>query len=268
MPRPLHLPDFRNPPINEVVVGVQFVRLPITGAHVGRFWASALDRYPRVEEQPPLDPQLEALGPKQGIAQLHFSIEPHQSRHWLISSSDTELLQLQSDRFLFNWRARPGAGPYPHFEAIHEKFRSEFSEWVEFLRSELKQKVQLTQWEVTYVNSIGGGETPDLSEILSFIGPQLRAAIAGPPDAARFDVQRVLRFDDGAAWARAYVSAKNGFGPNREPLVLLELTVRGPQPPGGEESAIYERHFQAREWIVRAFDALTTDSQHKTWGKI
>ncbi len=264
MPRPPHLPDYRSPPINEVVIGGQYVGLPITGAHVGRFWERVLDQYPRVEEQPSLEQPIETLAPRRSGAQLQFSMEPHQSRHWLISANDAELLQIQPDRFLFNWRARPDAGEYPHFEIIHEKFRQGFEAWRKFIGLELR----LTQWEVTYVNRIGAGDQPpDLGGILSFIGPQLQEAIGGPPEAARFDAQLLLRSSDGDNWARGYVSAKNGFGPRREPLVLLELTVRGPQPSSGGAQAMYDRQFQAREWIVRAFDKLTTDEQHKIWGR-
>jgi uncharacterized protein (TIGR04255 family) len=263
-PRPPNLPDYRNPPVNEVVIGVQFVRLPITGAQIGRFWGTVADRYPRVEEQPPLEPQIETLAPKLGVPRLHLSMEPFYTRHWLISRNEAELLQIQPDRFLFNWRARPDAGDYPHFEALHEKFRTAFGEWGAFVRP---HSVQITHWEVTYVNRIAAGEqSPDMSSILSFVGPQLGNDLGGPPDAARLDAQRVLLLEDGTPWARAYISAKNGFGPKREPLVLLELTVRGPQSsPDGE--AVYQNHFQARKWIVEAFDTLTTESQHKIWGK-
>jgi uncharacterized protein (TIGR04255 family) len=263
-PRPPDLPDYRDPPVNEVVVGVQFVRLPITGAHVGRFWGLVADRYPRIEEHPPLEPQIETLTPKLGIAHLQFSMEPPYTRHWLISRDDAELLQLQPDRFLFNWRARPGAGEYPHFEAIHQKFETAFGEWREFVRPHV---VQITHWEVTYVNRIAAGEqSQDLGDVLSFIGPRLRHAIGGPPEAARFDAQRILLLDDGTRWARAYISAKNGFGPKREPLVLLELTVRGPLS-SPDDATVYGRHFQARKWIVQAFDVLTTEAQHRIWGK-
>lgn len=49
------LPEFKSPPVIEVVCGVQFEPLPgFLSVHFGEFWARIRDRYPRTEDRPPL----------------------------------------------------------------------------------------------------------------------------------------------------------------------------------------------------------------------
>ena len=58
--RPDHLPDFRKPPLNEVVLGVQFNE-PAGYRLIRAFevWSLFREVYPEVHEQPPLAPIVE-----------------------------------------------------------------------------------------------------------------------------------------------------------------------------------------------------------------
>lgn len=63
LPRPDHLPDFRTPPLNEVVVGVQFA--PARGYQqilAGEVWELYRAQFPTVEEMPPIPPAFETFG--------------------------------------------------------------------------------------------------------------------------------------------------------------------------------------------------------------
>lgn len=55
--RPADLPDYDNPPVNEVVIGIQFDQLAITGAHIGLFWEELRDEFPKPLEQPLSSPE-------------------------------------------------------------------------------------------------------------------------------------------------------------------------------------------------------------------
>src|SRR5262245_41023644 len=97
MRRPADLPDYATPPVDEVVVGVQFQRMPITGAHIGLFWSFVRNDFPKIEEQPPLEPRVENLTPA-AVPQafLPFVFRPLGMRYWFSTQDDVELLQLQS----------------------------------------------------------------------------------------------------------------------------------------------------------------------------
>jgi uncharacterized protein (TIGR04255 family) len=56
--RPADLPDYDNPPVNEVVIGIQFEHTAITGAHIGLFWEELRNEFPKASEQPPSNPEL------------------------------------------------------------------------------------------------------------------------------------------------------------------------------------------------------------------
>jgi hypothetical protein len=49
--RPIDLPDFTNPPVTEVVLGVQFNSIErFLAPHVGLFWQRLVPEFPDVEE--------------------------------------------------------------------------------------------------------------------------------------------------------------------------------------------------------------------------
>ena len=53
--RPENLPDFERPPIDEVVLGLEFRRLEgFTQAHLGELWSEIKAEYPRTEDHPAL----------------------------------------------------------------------------------------------------------------------------------------------------------------------------------------------------------------------
>lgn len=267
MERPADLPDYDSPPVNEVVLGIQFHRPPITGAHIGAYWLDLKERFPKVSEQIALDPHLENFGdPSPSALPFGFSLARPESRFWFTNSDGSELLQLQSDRCLFNWRSVKNGAAYPYFETIQKRFWDEFILW----RSHLAGHgfdLRPNQWEVTYVNRIEMGEhTADLDRALSFIRDPLRTALGGASEAAHFSSQRVLLTPTNQPWARAYVVARMGVGMDGARRLNFELTARGPTADGNDE-VIRALQLEARKWIVRAFDTLTSEDMHQAWGK-
>jgi uncharacterized protein (TIGR04255 family) len=264
--RPADLADYDNPPVNEVVIGIQFEPTTLTGAHIGLFWEDLRDEFPKAMEQPPLEPKIEVLQPPRFSAPTFPFASFHGSRHWLISADDVQLIQIQADRLFYNWRRGPHNAPYPHFEALQEKFWSIADNWANFLKEEA-QNLRLTQWEVTYINHILtlGGQ-PTLADALSCWSGQLDQALGGPADTGRIEAQKILTTNN-SPWARMYVSITSAIRPDQVPLIAFELTVRG--APEGEDiwETTHARLFEARRQIVTAFDTLTTPKMHAEWGK-
>jgi uncharacterized protein (TIGR04255 family) len=266
MARPADLPVFDNAPVNEVVIGIQFERTDVTGAHIGLFWRGLREEFPKASEQPPLEPKIEVLQPP------HFSAPTLQfaswrgSRHWLASEDEVQLIQIQADRLLFNWRRGPHNAPYPHFEALQDKFWNIAEKWSAFLREE-GQVLRLTQWEVTYINHILTPDgQPPLADVLSCWSGQLDQALGGRADTGRIEAQRVLT-ENTSPWARMYVSITTAIRSDQVPLIAFELTVRGAPESEDPWETTHARLLAARREIVVAFDTLTTPKMHAIWGK-
>jgi uncharacterized protein (TIGR04255 family) len=264
--RPADLPDYDDPPVNEVVIGIQFEPTSFTGAHIGLFWENLRGEFPKVTEQPFLEPKIEALQPP------HFSAPTLQfpswrgSRHWLVSADGVQLIQVQADRLLYNWRRGPNNAPYPHFEVLQQRFWNIADKWADLLKKEA-QNLRLTQWEVTYINHILTPDgQPTLGDVLSCWSGQLDQALGGPADVGRMEAQRILTANT-SPWARMYISITTAIRSDQVPLIAFELTIRG--APQGEDiwETTHGRLFEARRQILTAFDTLTTPKMHAIWGK-
>src|SRR4051812_35023213 len=97
---------FDAPPVAEVVCGVLFNILPgFKTYHVGLFWEKVRKDFPRVEEAPPLNSVIEkTAGDNRPSLDLELSGVPPLRRTWFVDTEGTHLIQLQQDRFLFNWK--------------------------------------------------------------------------------------------------------------------------------------------------------------------
>jgi hypothetical protein len=99
------LPNFDNPPVVETVLSVQFERLPaMRSVHFGLFWQRVRDRFPSTEEHPTLASIVEPATPPP--VELRFEVQETLllPRLWLLNSAGTEMMQIQNDRFIKNWR--------------------------------------------------------------------------------------------------------------------------------------------------------------------
>lgn len=137
---PRSLPDFQKPPLTEVVLGVQFE--PIAGfgsIHAGLFWNRIRKSFPEVEERPALQPVIERFGgrpPRDLKVQWEVVTAPPPTRYWFLNQKGDQLVQLQPDRFLHNWRKQGLDDAYPRYERIRAAFSDELDLFLAFLRDE------------------------------------------------------------------------------------------------------------------------------------
>ena len=87
MTRPSHLPDYRKPPLNEFVLGVQFATPPgYQQIYAGEVWKLFSEKYPVVQEQPPLPPTFETFGIHQGnMVNFGFVSGATHDRFWFLT---------------------------------------------------------------------------------------------------------------------------------------------------------------------------------------
>jgi uncharacterized protein (TIGR04255 family) len=128
---------FERPPVVEVVCGVLFGALAgLRTAHVGVFWEQIRQEFPSVDEAPPLAPVIETqdLSPSLEIA---VGLVPPLPRTWFQTADGHRLVQLQRDRFVYNWRRKsPDDGDYPSYDVVIVEFERLWSAFGEFVARE------------------------------------------------------------------------------------------------------------------------------------
>lgn len=265
--RPLDLPDFGKPPVVETVLSVQFDSLArVRTAHFGLYWAQIRERFPQTEERGELPPAIELLE-AQSVSRVGIQFEaleaPPSPRFWFVNSNGTELIQVQRDRFIKNWRKTGDGLQYPRYESVREGFDRDFAGFRDFVSRNELGEVRVNQCEITYINHIisGAGWTKhtDISKVLN-IWRQPETSFPGPAQDLAFRARFPILDQNGTFVGRLHVGLQSVLHlPEGTPMLLLELTARG-QLGGGMD--FFDL---GREWIVRSFKEITTPDMHKIW---
>ena len=138
---------YENPPVNEVVIASYF-NSPLSefrNEHIGLFWETIKEEFPVARQQIPV-----GVGPE--ITADELSPMP---RYWFIADNDINLIQIQRNAFMFNWRRRDEE--YPRFhDYIKPTFDKYYGFFCEFIRSEFKTSEELSVdlCELTYINAL------------------------------------------------------------------------------------------------------------------
>ena len=259
------LPEFDNPPVVEVAIGVRFRPLwGLRGLSLAPLQAVWQDAYPISQEQPPLMPVIE--GDPQGPGQLQLSLLPVPVvRQWFLSQSGNELVQVQPDRLLVNWRAGDPAERYPRYRHMRSMFESRFAELAEFAKNQGFGDLDVVQAELSYINVIQLGRE-DLGRLETFLkgwsgtpGHHL-----DPPEEARVTFTYPVP-DVGIPPVRLYAEVSPAQLMTGERVLFFTLTIRG-NPGGRSLDEALKFLDEAHSHIVRSFAELTQESMHALWG--
>jgi uncharacterized protein (TIGR04255 family) len=266
MHRPEHLPDFTNPPLDEVVLGVQFAPMtPYTAIDSRDVWGLFKDEFPKVQEQPLLQPQFETFGGPNFQQSFQFQVGASQagSRLWFVSEQENHLLQFQSDRFLINWRKKPNPQPYPHFEGIAESFESNLVSLDSHFATKFHYHIEVNQAEVTYINIIPVEEFSEAGKWFS-----VWCGSISNVEGLNTSFNEVISDEGGKPFARLFHVIQSVYSiDGRQKAYNLSLTFRG-KPSGGDISSAMQFLRAGREAIVVRFKQITTQAAHKYWGII
>jgi len=261
------LPDFDNPPVIEVVCGVQFDEVePYHATTFGSFWQLVRDEYPKVEDKAPLPTVFErpALVPQTIRAEIADS--PPFPRVFLVGKPPNWLIQLQRNRFLHNWRKVNDDDAYPRYPAVFQRFEAAWQLFTSFWAEAEMGELRVNQLEITYINHIAVGDGwRDLGEIghvFRDIEWKDGSRFLPRPESMGFGMTFLLPEKQG----RLNVSVKQGLRQrDRAAVLVCELTARG--MPSTTGIADLKTWFDmGREWIVKGFTDLTADRAHRHWG--
>jgi len=235
-------------------------------------WTKYRDKFPKVESHPPIERAVEVFQ-REPIVQPAVTFElvnPFMTpRVWFLGETGSELLQIQRDRFIVNWRRVRPEDKYPHYEHIREMLEREFSTFSTFVVEHKLGNIACNQCEVTYINQIQTCEVWDrhakVGSVLNVMAPEFKEETLPTPELFRFSAQYIMGQHD-APIGRLHLDFQPAFRPtDRKPIFMMNFTARG-KPMGEGFTGALKFLDEGRSNIVRGFRALTTPEMHKEWG--
>jgi uncharacterized protein (TIGR04255 family) len=260
---------FNRPPVVEVVCSVQFtLARPLNSVDQGLYWETIRGDFPRVEDAPPINTAFEGFGQTDEVSLEVLKLPPLR-RSWFLSQDGSNLIQLQDNRFVFNWKRAKSDATYPSYDVVIAAFEQRWTAFEAFLLREKQCAPTCQQFELTYVNHIG----PDNGlSLVGETGPLVDHIRNDRPD-------RFLPVPEGFnlvttyllpnRWGRLRVNAQMAIRePGNERIVRLDMTARG--IPGDIASKDRRAWFDlAHEWITHGFADSTNPILHgNAWERI
>ncbi|HTV41571.1 MAG TPA: TIGR04255 family protein [Candidatus Sulfotelmatobacter sp.] len=263
--KPVPMPSYENPPVNEVICGIMFK--PITALlapHLGLLWNKFRTEYPTCREAEPLIPVVESFDGEE-TGQVDLSV-PFLPRMWFVSKDENAVIQVQRDRILHNWRKVRTTDSYPRYSVVKERFTKQCSDFATFLAENELGTIQPLQFEMTYLNHIpaesGWHTVGDIGKIFPDFNWRSGDRFLARPEKVNWRTSFALPESKG----RLHISIQLALRrQDRLPLFVVDLTVRG---MGADRtlSGMWPWFDTAREWIVRGFTDITgPELQRNVW---
>lgn len=256
-----NLPDYNSPPISEVVCGISFeplVRQKIP--HFGLFWNAIRDDFPKCEHAPPLADSDE---------EFQQANEIPLPRVWLINKSNNLLIQLQNNRFIYNWRRLKSDDSYPRFKEIYASFKQFLELYEQFVIENDLGNIKIRGCELSYVNHIKKGEGWDDSgqagNIMKDISWVSERDFLPTPEL--FETRLVFSLPNNYGSLTSFLRKAKLKRDHEQQIYILELSAKG-LGDGSDISNIDPWFDVSHEWIVKGFTDLTQEKiQNELWGK-
>jgi uncharacterized protein (TIGR04255 family) len=175
------------------------------------------------------------------------------------------LIQVQADRFVFNWRKVAGTEQYRRYEYTKPAFQREWERFCVFLKSNAIDAPNVRQCEVIYVNHIekgNGWETfGDLSAVLPCWAGGSTDGFLPVPENVELQASYPLPQSRG----RLHVTVQRGIRHvDAKEILQLTLTARG-KPASSDIQDILGWFDLGHEWIVKGFADFTSKAMHSLW---
>ncbi len=250
---------YENPPIDEIVCGISFDPIKeLRSGHFGILWQKFKQDFPMTEDQIIVGP----VDQKDLGSPDKFPLP----RVWFIHENENELIQVQRNRFLHNWRKRRPDDQYPGYEKVVENFEKYLSRFEEFLLEENLGNLLAKKYELTYIDLMPKGqgwENPgDLEKIFPNLLSLTKQGI--PLNAVRnINWQIILNLPNNLG--QLMVSIRNAQRvPGNQQIIYIESTAVS----SGSYKPIRGWFNTAHKTIGEFFSNLVSNEiQEKFWGR-
>jgi uncharacterized protein (TIGR04255 family) len=263
------LRTYREAPVIETVLSIQFSPLTkLSVPHFGLYWERIRQHFPLNEMKPPIMHIVEDFPGPQSSPPGGLEEFPNEKmvRYWFLTERKDSFVQLQQDRFLYNWQRIEPSDPYPRYQNIRQNFLVEWNAFLQFLEAEKLPRPEVDQCEVTYVNHIpyddGWKTYRELNRVVSYWSG--RTSGQWLPDPEKVTIN--LRYKMPDHLGRLYISLQPVIRARDGVEVLqLNLTARG-APVSSKTEDIFKWLNQGRTWIVEGFTDFITPHMQERWG--
>lgn len=262
------LPEYKNPPLTEVVCGITFTPMDnLIATHLGILWGAFQPDFPRAEEFAPLASQIEIVGEQVLQGKMQFTEVPPLPRQMFLSDNERNVIQVQRDKFLFNWRKLKLDDAYPRYKNVFSSYKEKLEIFEKFL-IDGEMQIAPVQYELTYVNQISECDVWKSIDELANVFPTIslnfeEGLIPSKPENANFRISFLLPDKLGRLHATIKTGATRKVDGKK--IIVFDLTARGISNETGKKGM--EKWFDvAHEWIVKGFTDLTSkEMQEKIW---
>ncbi len=260
-----------NLPLVETVIGVQFRRLSkMRITDYGLFWQGISGDYSDVQERERLEPVIETrefVYSEIGWRVISVAELP---RVWYLgkrSENGQQLIQLQPDRYIHNWRREEGSSEkYPLYDWNFSKFQKGLSHFVDFVGSRGLGEFLPEQCELTYVNHIKLDKDAVCADAFKYCFPNLSPSVigetfVGEEDRVSFSCSYWLDELKG----RLHFEIQPGIHKKTSARIFnLTITMRG--APEMSVAGVADWISRAHKVVLKAFVSSTNEALHKEWG--
>ena len=262
--------NFKNAPVIETVLSIQFK--PIHGftiPHFGLYWKTIREEFKHCEVKNPIVHMIEDFqrGPTQRSSAIDLDLSTERAvRYWFMDPTRNSFIQIQQDRFIFNWQRVEKEDEYPRYRKTREKFLKEWNRFCEFLTNENLPLPEVDQCEVTYVNHIeyaaGWNSYGQLNKIVSYWSGKASGNFLPPPEKVNVNIRYSMPNDQGRLYIslQPVIRARDGVE-----VLQLNLTTRG-APTSTKTDDVFKWLDLGRQWIIEGFTDFTTEEMHREWG--
>ena len=181
---------------------------------------------------------------------IEFGTGAPPSRLWLLSSDENNLIQLQSDTLIINWRRIRPEDVYPGHEQLIARFERL---WAEFQTKSSRRKAikpKLVEW--TYVDRLESDALSDGG--ITFVDWSLGSRLPGIERGFNFQVVRELRAT-GKREGYLSITGNPANGPDTGSFYALNISTKL-NSAGIPESEVGARIKEAHDFSYSAFTAV------------
>jgi len=263
-------PTFKNPPVVEFVLGVQFSPLiKLSAGHFGLLWQALGDDWVRPEDAPPISDQFEQFerprwSHRSGMEFRVGKVMPL-GRFVLNHRQEDRLIQVQSTRFHLNWRKTGELKP--SYKSLISEFEEMFTKFQAFTKANDLGELELNQWEVTYVDSFPRDEYWSSPTDWSSFLPGLFGSLFSAPDLTLEHRAAQWSFEIQPKRGRLHIAAKPGrWRDDPRDALLIDMTARGPIGKG--VVTLREGLDLGHKVAVQSFLSMVSAEVRKRWEEL
>lgn len=260
--------SFANPPLVEVSFSVQFQ--PMQNFHAGVLgltWSKFRDRYPSVKEAPEVHHEIEIFGAlnRQPVPRFKFLDQAPSTRLLCFSEDHQYIVQLQKDRFIFNWVKQSGT-EYPRYKVLKQKFTEELNIFIGSIEENTKQLPSYDQVEMTYINKIDKQDR-NVCEIMHDLPGDGRMPSSVDFEALSQNIKHIIKSRSGEKIGRMHTNIEYPVEINEHAGCILLKYIARAHLPGKEVTDVLDTFDFLRESINDSFAAMTQEVMHKEWNR-